>query len=124
MLVHVFDTSRLVDLDVSTDVAEWRRLIALFRAEADALERLIPDAIDVQCLPSPRLLPREDTSERAKNTRSNPTLEIVLDEGRLQLSGQLVRSRNLLRRAVVALRGVRRGLEISMDAWSGESEDE
>jgi hypothetical protein len=91
-------------------------------AEVDALEAVLPAVIDVHLLPAPVARPREDTAEREKNRRSNPVLDTVLDDRRLHLSQQLLRSRNLLRSAVIAVRGVRRGLEVSLNEWHGESE--
>jgi hypothetical protein len=116
--------SQVVNVGADPDLATVSHLIELIRAEVDALEAVLPDAIAVQCMPSPVPRPREDTVEREKNRRSNPTLDTVLDERRLRLSQQVLRSRRLLRNAVIAARGVRRGLEISLVAWHGEQEDE
>jgi hypothetical protein len=116
--------SQVANIAADPDLPSVTHLIGLIRAEVDALEALLPDAIDVQCLPSPRILPREDTAERAKNRRSDPTLATVADESRLALSQQVLRSRRLLQNVAVAARGVRRGLEISLVAWCGEDENE
>lgn len=65
----------------------------------------------------PRRRPDEDTTERSQGPHSDPTPGIALDERRLSLSAQVKESERVLREAVVAVRGVRRGLELRFGEW-------
>jgi hypothetical protein len=100
------------------------RLLRTVRAECDSLEATLPAAYAAQWLPSPVPRPREDTAERAKGGHGDPTPSIALDDRRLAVREQLHRSEAVVRDAVVAVRGVRRGLEMRLVEWEGEKEDE
>lgn len=108
-----------VDLDLDPDQARLDRLVDWTRAEADALAELIPAAVDAQWVAPPQHRPRLDTTERAKGGHSDPTPAITLDERRLALRLQVIRSERALREAIIALRGVRLGLETTLGAWEG-----
>jgi hypothetical protein len=99
--------------------ADLRALVAMIRAEADLLAERLDDARDLQWLPSVVPRPRDDTSERGKGGHSDPTPIVALDERRLAIRVQVRRSEALLRGTATNLRGVRRGLEIALDAWAG-----
>lgn len=108
------------DLDKDPDEVRFARLLDLLTEECAQLAARLPAAIDAQWATAPVTRPREDTAERAKGLKSDPTANIVLDERRQHLRTQLVTSYALLRRAAVTVRGVRRGLEMSFAAWEGE----
>lgn len=98
------------------------RLVALVREESAALEAALSGALAVQWQPSPVPKPRDDTTERAKGGHGDPTPSIVADGRRLDLRAQVEASRRTLRDAAVAVRGVRRGLEIALLRWEGAEE--
>ena len=104
-------------MSTDPDTAQILTLIKDLRAEADALEALISIAADAQWTAAPVARPREDTAERAIGRFSDPTSEIALDSGRLLCRSLVVRSRNLLQRAVPALREVRRGLARAVEPY-------
>lgn len=108
------------DLDRDPDELRFRRLLALLAEESAALTAHLPAALDAQWSAAPVVRPREDTAERAKGLRSDPTANIGLDVRRQNLRAQLVTSMAVLQRAVVTVRGVRRGLEMRLAAWDGE----
>ncbi|MGC5319340.1 DUF7169 domain-containing protein [Micromonospora arida] len=108
------------DLDKDPDELRFRRLLELLAEESAALTACLPAALDAQWSAAPIARPREDTTERAKGLRSDPTANIVLDDRRQHLRTQLVTSMTVLQRAVVTVRGVRRGLEMTLAAWDGE----
>lgn len=95
-------------------------LVARIRAESDELAAILPRAVGAQWRPAQIPRPREDTAERASGGHSNPTLDTVADGRRLRLRVQVLRSERVLRDAAVALRGVRRGLEIALSRWEGD----
>jgi hypothetical protein len=95
-------------------------LVRLIRLEGDALAGLLQEGSAVQWSASPVPRPRDDTTERAKGGHGDPTPSIVVDDRRLAVRDQVVRSEKVLRDAALALRGVRRGLEISLASWAGE----
>lgn len=109
-----------VDLDRDPDEAAILELIVQLRKEADVLAALIPIAIESQWTPAPVARPREDTTERVKNGKADPTSVIALDSERQICRAQVVRSQRVLRHAVVALREVRLSLRRAVDAWNGE----
>lgn len=102
--------------------ADLEKLIKLLRDECSTLVTLLPMVGDSQWRSSPIPRPREDTSERATGGHGDPTPTIALDEQRLALREQLLRSEVVVRNAAVAVRGARRGLEISLSRWEGVQE--
>ena len=109
-----------VDLYKNPDETELRQLVAWARDEANELDKLIPAATDAQwCLP-PVPSSREEATERAIGTKTDPTALVSLDDKRLRLRAQVVRSANVLRHAIAALRGVRLGLASALLDWQGE----
>lgn len=105
------------DLDQDRDEVRLAGLTAWARREADLLDALLPVAVSAQWTAAPTVRPREDTAERSKNVRSDPTSAIALDSERLALRRQVVRSEHALRCAIVALRGVRIGLVRALAPW-------
>lgn len=110
----------LIDVGADPDVVRWQHLLALLRREVDALEVALPGAIDAQWERSPVPRPREDTHERASGGISDPTADVAADEARVILRAQLVRSERIARSTIVAVRGVRRGLEMALARWEGD----
>ncbi len=100
--------------------ATLERLAEIVREECDALGLTIPAAASAQWTPSPIPKPRDDTAERAKGGHGDPTPDVVLDGRRLALRAQVLRSETVLRDALVAVRGVRVGLERALSRWEGE----
>ena len=96
-------------IEAEAEVAPIERLVQLIRAEADTLADYLPEAQAVQWLPTGPIV-----TEPGKP--SDPTGETVADPGRLALRLQVIRSERLLRETAVALIGVRRGLEMALDA--------
>lgn len=111
-----------VDLDIDPEAARIEGLLDWARRESEALRANLPAAIDVMYSASPRPRSREDTAERAKNQTSDPTSTIALDEPRLALREQVIRSERAIRNAVIVLRGVRLGLEHALAAWEGTTD--
>ncbi|MFI7069522.1 DUF7169 domain-containing protein [Micromonospora sediminicola] len=114
---------RIADLDADRDAIRFAGLLADLRRELDGLEALLPAAIDAQWTTPPTPRPREDTSERMKNKRSEPTADIALDPDRLQLRQQLVRSAHVLRGGVLALAQVRQDVGGALTPWVGEESE-
>lgn len=85
--------------------------------EIAALAPVLDKALAAQWSVPPARRPDEDTAERSKGPHSDPTLGIALDERRLALSAQVKESDRVLRDAIVAVRGVRRGLELRFGEW-------
>lgn len=85
--------------------------------EIAELAPLLDKATAAQWSVPPTRRPDEDTAERSKGPHSDPTPGIALDERRLSLSAQVKESERVLRAAVVAVRGVRRGLELRFGEW-------
>ncbi|MDG4801747.1 hypothetical protein [Micromonospora sp. WMMD980] len=108
------------DLDMDRDAVRMVDLVTAVRDELAALEGVLPAAMDAQWTSAPVARPREDTAERMKNRRSEPTADITLDPHRLQLRDQVVRSGHTLNRALIALRQVRQGVEQALTPWHGE----
>ncbi|WP_420866293.1 DUF7169 domain-containing protein [Micromonospora echinospora] len=90
------------------------------RAELDALAAVLPAAIDAQWTTPPVPRPREDTAERVKGERSEPTASVALDPDRLRLREQVVRSARILAGGNTALRQVRAGVEKALTPWQEE----
>lgn len=99
--------------------ADLAALAGLVRRECDALSEVLPGALSAQWRAAPAPKPRDDTTERGKGSHGDPTQAIVLDERRLRLRLQVIASERVLRGAAVAVRGVRRGLELALDEWEG-----
>lgn len=104
-------------LDVDRDETRLAGLTAWARREADLLDALLPVATAAQWTAAPVARSREDTTERAKNMRSDPTSAIALDSDRIALRAQVVRSEHALRTAIMTLRGVRIGLTRALAPW-------
>ncbi|TDC35709.1 hypothetical protein [Micromonospora sp. KC213] len=108
------------DLDHDRDVTRIGDLMSRIRDELDALEALLPAAIDAQWTAAPVARPREDTTERMKNTRSDPTADVATDSARLHLREQVVRSAHVLAGGIATLRRVRRDVGDALTPWCGE----
>ncbi|WP_442932525.1 DUF7169 domain-containing protein [Micromonospora sp. NBC_01699] len=96
-------------------------LVTALQQELDALSRVLPAAVDAQWTAAPVARPREDTTERSKYRRSEPTADIALDLDRLHLRDQVVRSAYVLASGVTSLRAARRGVESALTPWHGEA---
>lgn len=110
------------DLNVDPDARRLAAIAAQVRREADALEDVLMAAIDAQWTPAPVTRPRDAPSDRVIGPPSDPTSDIALDPDRFALREQVTRSMQVLRCTVVALRGVRRGLERALASWTGDGE--
>lgn len=110
----------VVDIDLDVEALRMEGLLDWAQRELDELRALLPAAIDAQWLPGRVPLPREDTDERSTGRPSDPTAETALDERRLSVREQVIRSEHLIRKTLVVLRGVRLALEKALDAWEGE----
>ncbi|WP_091086757.1 DUF7169 domain-containing protein [Micromonospora nigra] len=108
------------ELDTDRDAVRMADLVSRLRDELDALTSVLPAAIDAQWTAAPVARPRDDTSERMKNTRSDPTAAVVLDPDRLRLREQVVRSARVLHGGTIALREARRALVDALAPWDGE----
>lgn len=98
-------------------------LVDLVTAEAALLAELLPEALAVQWQATPRLASPSSEAKRTEGAApADPTADIALDGQRLAMRAQILRSEALLGRSAVALRGVRRGLERSLDRWHGDSD--
>ncbi|GAA2843999.1 hypothetical protein Acy02nite_68690 [Actinoplanes cyaneus] len=115
MTHHKIDIDRL---GADPDELRLTQLVAWARAEADALDMVIPAAVEAQWTAAPVARPRDDTTERAKNQRADPTSDVALDTARQALRQQVVESETSLRKTIIALRGVRLGLERSLTSWT------
>lgn len=93
------------------------RLVNLLSFEVDQLAAVTGPALEARWSPSPVPRPRDDTTERSTGAHSDPTADIALDERRMALSVQIMKSERLLEQALVAIRGVRRGLERTLERW-------
>lgn len=90
------------------------------RDELAALEALLPIALEAQWATAPVARPREDTAERSKNYRADPTGDLASDPTRLQLRESVVRSASTLWRGALALREVRQDVARALTPWTGE----
>lgn len=108
---------RQFDLYADPDQLRLGGLIEWARAELADLERVVPAATEAQWTAPPRVQPADDTPQRSKGIHSDPTPSIALSDHRLRLRDQVISSERLLRETIVALRGVRIGLERSLSAW-------
>ena len=88
------------------------------RHEAEALLAALVPATDAQWSRSPVARP-DGTGRRATGTHADPVADTVTDLGRLHVRDVLVRSESHLRQCVVTLTGVRRAVELALDAWEG-----
>jgi hypothetical protein len=93
------------------------QLVKLARREADLLAATLPDALAAQWEAHPHPRSREDSQERKTTGVSDPTFHTASDDERLRLRRQVVRSTAILRRTAIELRGVRRGLELTLGEW-------
>lgn len=108
------------DLDLDRDVIRMGDLVDTLRREIDALESLLPAAIDAQWTKAPFARPREDSAERMKNRRVDPTCDIALDADRLYLRARVVRCAHVLAGGIGAVRRVREDIDQAMTPWRGE----
>ena len=104
--------------------ADLEALLRIVLAECQALGEALPEAYASQWKPAPIPKPREDTTERAKGGHADPTPSVALDGRRLALRAQVLRSERVVRDTVVAVRGVRRGLELALSSWEGERRED
>lgn len=112
-------TDRTEDLDLP-------RLAARLAAEADLLAQVLDLATEAQWEPGVIVRPEgaEPTGRRSGGVHSDPTADVALDPRRLAVRRQVKRSEDVMRHALVATIGVRRGLEIALARWSAEDGSE
>lgn len=110
---------RPVNLDLDPEAVQLDNLADQVRQEAEALHTILSMALDVQWTATPTVQASDDTADRVKHRAIDPTGEIACDLDRLALRDQILQSQHVLRDAVVALRGVRRGLERALRPWQG-----
>lgn len=116
-------TVKPADIDVDRDAVRMGDLVDALRRELSALEALLPAAMDAQWTKAPIARPREDSSERSKNRRIDPTSDIVLDPDRLRLRNQVAHCALVLTGGVVALRRVHEDVGRALEPWQGEGYD-
>lgn len=108
------------DLDTDRDAVRLGDLVDRLRTELDALAAVLPAAIDAQWTAAPVARPREDTAERVKHSRNEPTAAVAMDADRLRLRDQVVRSGHALIIGARALRSARQGVMQALAPWHGE----
>lgn len=94
-------------------------LLALMKKEVETLTDVALVALEAQWQASPVSRARDDTTERSQGERSDPTSEVALDERRLALRLQVIKSERIIRQALTSIIGVRRGFEMTLDRWEG-----
>lgn len=102
-------------IEAELEAAPLTRLVELVRAEAEALALSYDIARSVQW-DAPHPLPVENGQP------ANPTADTATDAERLALRLQIIRSERLLREAVVALAGVRIGLDRALKPYESATE--
>ncbi|MFG3710099.1 hypothetical protein [Micromonospora sp. NPDC047730] len=107
------------DLDADADELRLADLVAQVRREADELATLLPVAVGAQWTAAPVARPREDTAERSKHERSDPTSDVALDTDRLQLRNHLLHTERVIRAVAAALQDARQELKRGLAAWTG-----
>ena len=106
------------DYELSAEMTSFTRLI---EEEAEALLARIPDAMERMWTTSPVPRPRDEEATRSVGSRpSDPTSEVALDPRRMAVRDSVLRSRDALRDAAVALRGVRLAMERNIKWYDGE----
>lgn len=108
-----------VDDIVEGDVAACHHLVTLLKMELDALEAALVPALEAQWQPAPYVR-TDDTGIKSQGGINRPTEDCALDGRRMALRAQVLRSERILRDTAVAVRGVRRGLERSLDRWESQ----
>lgn len=109
-------------LDADRDRVRLGALVDEIRRELNALNRVLPAAVDAQWSAAPVARPRSDTAERSKSRHSEPTADIALDADRLSLRKQVVGCAQLLHTVSAALRDARAGVEDALKPWHGEAQ--
>lgn len=94
-------------------------LLTRMTKEVEMLADVAALALDAQWSPSPVTRARDDTSERETGVRSDPTSAVALDDRRLALRLQVIKSERIIKEALVSIIGVRRGFERALDQWEG-----
>ena len=90
-------------------------------ASALRLALTLREAEEIQWSPSPIPKPREDTTERTKGgAPSNPTLDVVLDERRMEVRAAVEEATRELEALAGALDAARARLERAVDRWNGD----
>ena len=112
-----------IDIFADPDDANLAALIHVAREELSELERLAPAAVERQWLAPPRPAPREDTAERSKGLRNDPTATIALDDRRLAVRQGLVNSHRSLKAAIFTMREYRHKLVTALDNWNGDNDE-
>ncbi|BCJ41700.1 hypothetical protein GCM10010168_53020 [Actinoplanes ianthinogenes] len=113
-----------VDLFPATEAPDLPSLLRAVQMELKELGTIIPIATEAQWTAAPVARPREDTTERASGSISDPTGDAATCAKRLKVRDQLVRSEHVLQRVHRALEDVRRGLGSAVDTWTGEVLDD
>lgn len=108
------------ELDIDPDERRYADLSDVVRRELDRLTSLLAVAAGAQWTPAPTARPREDTAERSKNAKSDPTAAIALDEGRVALRERVILSERALRNVAITLRVASSGLDTALAPWHGE----
>jgi F0F1-type ATP synthase delta subunit len=75
---------------------------------------------EIQWQPSSTPRPREDTTERSRGGHSDPTLNVVADDRRLDLREAIKAAQDRLLEAERVLTASTKKLEAAIDAWHGQ----
>lgn len=94
------------------------------RELAEELPGLLDDlsaaqAIQWEAAPVPT--PRDDTSERAKGGKSDPTARVVFDERRLRVRAAVIAAERVLETTLREARDARVTLRSAVAAWEGDT---
>ena len=104
--------------EMSEETVFVQHHLELLEAEVRKTLELLPAVEDAQWAHSPSQTgPPELPDRRVVGKHGDPTGNTVADPSRLQLREQSKRSERLVRDALLKVRGVRRGLEISLVKW-------
>jgi len=111
-------------MDGRTDVSEETVFIQGYAEqlaeEVEQLIALLPVIEEAQWEKSPGLERAAETADRhVSSAPSDPVGDTVADPARLEIRSQAKRSERLMKDALVKVRGVRRGFEISFNRWEG-----
>jgi hypothetical protein len=94
------------------------------RGLAETLPTLLDElaaAQSIQWEPAPVPSPRDDTSERSKGGRSDPTARAVFDERRLRVRAAVVAAERVLETALHDARDSLAGLRSAVAEWEGDT---
>jgi hypothetical protein len=86
--------------------------------EARIMQDTAATAVELQWTAPTVRRSSEDDGPRQRATVSNPTFDVATDERRLKLRAQVVASERVIRKAIIALRGARLGLEATLEDYS------